>query len=115
LTISVMCFTVVLVISGEVLAKWYIRDKRSVFNGTCMRRHLEPENELQSVSFCLFDFHIRESNGEWSDCRLSSRWISSDDGEMDWNWHAGRLHGTAVIMPTRLSSYLCLFDSNLTS
>lgn len=79
----------------------------------CMRRHLEPENELQSVSFCWLDFHIRESNGEWSDCRLSSRWISSDDGEMDWNWHAGRLH--AVIMPTCLSSYLCLFDSNLTS
>jgi hypothetical protein len=35
---------------------------------------------------------VRESNGEWSDCRfLSIKWISSDDGKMHWNWHA-RLH-----------------------
>ena len=27
-------------------------------------RHLDPENELQSMSFCLLDFHLRESNGE---------------------------------------------------
>ena len=65
LTISATCLTVAVVISGAVSAKGCIRDETECFQRYAYRkegtlggalRHVTPENELQSASFCLLAF-----------------------------------------------------------